>query len=174
MKRRNLKQRSLFLPLLAGLWLFQMAWALPEDRNLPVDIVSDTGEYFQEEGYGIYTGNVVLTQGTLEIKADKATFYLKEGALDYVVAESLQKGKLVKIKYLPNHDDPWVFGEGKTLHYYPNKELLTLLTNAEVIQANDVVKAEQIDYRLDTKKVTASRSKKEQIKITIQTGKGAK
>ncbi len=173
MKRKNLKKLALLAPFVLS-FFWQSTYALPEDRELPIDIVSDKGEYFQEEGYGIYTGNVVLTQGTLEIKADKATFYLKEGVLDYVVAESLEKDQLVKIKYLPNHDDPWVFGEGKTLHYYPNKELLTLLTNAEVIQANDVVKAEQIDYRLDTKKVTASRSKKEQIKITIQTGKGAK
>lgn len=150
------------------------SFALPEDRELPIDITSDEGEYHQEEGFGIYTGNVVFTQGKLEIKADKATFYLKDGALDYVKAEMLTKGKRVHIKDLPNKEDEWAYGKGEVLHYYPNKELLVLEVQAEVEQGGDIIKADTIDYHLDTKKAIAKRSENKQIQITIQTGKDKK
>lgn len=144
-----------------------LALALPEDRDEPLNIVSDEATYDQAKETGTYTGNVVMTQGHLEIKADQATFYLVEGELDYIVAT----GKLVKIKDLPKEDEPWVYGEGKSLHYYPNRDLLELRTDAKVTQAEDIVTADKIDYNLETRKINAYRNDQKQIHFTIKTKK---
>lgn len=161
------KGPGLWLALLVGFSFSQSAFALPEDRDKPLDIISDEAEYDQEKEMGTYTGNVVMTQGHLEIKADKATFYLVDGELDYIVAT----GKLVKIKDLPKKEDPWVYGEGKSLHYYPNRDLLELRTKAKVTQAKDIVTADKIDYNLETRKINAYRNDRKQIHFTIQTKK---
>jgi lipopolysaccharide export system protein LptA len=42
--------------------------------DAPLEIVSDKSEYLQNEGRGVYTGNVVATQGESKITTDKLTF----------------------------------------------------------------------------------------------------
>jgi lipopolysaccharide export system protein LptA len=44
------------------------------DRSeAPVEIKSDTGEYFQREGRGVYLGNVQANQGDSRVTTDKLT-----------------------------------------------------------------------------------------------------
>lgn len=43
------------------------------DSDAPVEITSQQGEYLQNEGRGVYTGDVVATQGESQIKTDKLT-----------------------------------------------------------------------------------------------------
>lgn len=42
--------------------------------DAPIEITSDQTEYRQNEGRGVYTGNVVATQGDSRITSDKLTF----------------------------------------------------------------------------------------------------
>lgn len=42
--------------------------------DAPLEIVSNKSEYLQNEGRGVYTGNVVATQGESRITTDKLTF----------------------------------------------------------------------------------------------------
>lgn len=48
------------------------------DSNAPIEITSRQGEYFQNEGRGIYTGNVVATQGDSRITTDKLTMMCRQ------------------------------------------------------------------------------------------------
>lgn len=44
------------------------------DRSeAPIEIKSDTGEYFQKEGRGVYIGNVQANQGNSRLTTDKLT-----------------------------------------------------------------------------------------------------
>lgn len=143
------------------------AFALQEDRQLPLDIVSDWSEFYNNEQgapSGIYRGNVVLTQGNLTIHADEATFKLIDGELDNIIAT----GNPVKIKDLPQLNEPWIFGEGLILSYFPKKELLVLEKNAKVEQKQDVVNANKITYDLNTRTINAERSPDERVHFTIQ------
>ena len=94
---------------LLAITLFSSAYALPEDSSLPIQITADTGGYDQKINEGFYDSNVIMTQGTLEIKADHAKFTMVNDELDQVIAT----GKLIKIKYLPEKNKPWVLGEGE-------------------------------------------------------------
>ncbi len=42
--------------------------------DAPLEIVADKSEYLQNEGRGVYTGNVVATQGDSKVTTDKLTF----------------------------------------------------------------------------------------------------
>lgn len=131
--------------------LFSVAHALPEDSSLPIQITADTGGYDQQINEGFYDSNVVMVQGTLEIQADHAKFTMVNDELDKVIAN----GKLIKIKYLPEKDKPWVFGEGEILEYFPKKNLLVLKKNAKLTQDTDIVEANVIEYDTLNKKVKA-------------------
>lgn len=141
-----------------------LAFALPEDRKLPLDINADWSEFSGGTPTGIYRGNVVLTQGNLKITADEAIFQLKEGELEYIIAT----GNPVKIKDLPQKDDGWIFGEGGSLSYYPKRHLLELEKNAKIEQNKDTVSANKITYNLETRKINAERSSKDRVHFTIQ------
>ena len=43
------------------------------NSDAPVEVTSRQGEYLQNEGRGVYTGDVVATQGDSQIKTDKLT-----------------------------------------------------------------------------------------------------
>ena len=143
---------------------FNVALATPEDRKLPLDINADWSEFTGGTPTGIYRGSVVLTQGHLTITADEAIFQLQDGELEYIIAT----GNPVKIKDLPKMDEPWVFGEGLTLSYYPKKQMLELKTNARVDQNKDTVTADLITYDLETRKINAERSPDDRVHFTIQ------
>ena len=42
--------------------------------DAPIEITSDKTEYLQNEGRGLYTGNVIATQGDSRITTDRLTF----------------------------------------------------------------------------------------------------
>src|SRR3954452_17901560 len=51
-----------------------LAHAERADREKPIAFTSDTGEVNYEKKTGVLTGNVVITQGTLTIKANRIDF----------------------------------------------------------------------------------------------------
>ncbi len=147
-----------------GSLCMSVAFATPEDRELPLDITADWSEFNNTTSTGIYRGNVVMNQGNLTIHADEATFQLVEGELDYIIAT----GAPVKIEDLPQLNDPWVYGEGLKLSYYPKKEVLILETEAQVEQKQDIVNANKIIYNLTTRTVNAERGDNERVHFTIK------
>lgn len=140
------------------------AFALPEDRQLPLYIDADWSEFTNGTPTGIYKGNVVMVQGNLEILADEAIFQMIDGELEYIIAT----GDMVKIKDLPKLNEPWVYGEGRKLSYFPKKQILELETDAQVEQNRDIVVANKIIYNLETRVINAERKDDGRVHFTIQ------
>lgn len=148
---------------LVGLTL-HTAFALPEDRQLPLYIDADWSEFTNGTPTGTYKGNVVMVQGNLEILADEAIFQMVDGELEYIIAT----GDMVKIKDLPKLNEPWVFGEGRKLSYFPKRQILELETDAQVEQNRDIVVANKIIYNLETRVINAERKEDGRVRFTIQ------
>src|SRR5690349_3417409 len=56
------------------------------DRNQPMDVEADrTDAELGDDGEAVLTGNVLITQGTLEVGADRATIHRKAGEISQVV-----------------------------------------------------------------------------------------
>ncbi|MDQ1092548.1 lipopolysaccharide export system protein LptA [Xanthomonas sacchari] len=77
---------------LLALLLPALAMAKSSDRNQPMDITSasQSGNMLDDDGKIRYTGNVVIIQGTLEIHADTADLFKKNGDIDRVVLTGKQ------------------------------------------------------------------------------------
>lgn len=77
---------------LLALLLPALAMAKSSDRNQPMDITSasQSGNMLDDNGKIRYSGNVVIIQGTLEIHADTADLFKKNGDIDRVVLTGKQ------------------------------------------------------------------------------------
>ncbi|MFP8967090.1 lipopolysaccharide transport periplasmic protein LptA [Pokkaliibacter sp. CJK22405] len=132
-----------------------VAQALPEDRNKPVRILSDNAALDDAKGTVTYTGKVKLTQGTLEIEADKVVLYLVNGELTRAKAF----GKPAHYQQLPSPNEPLTHAYGQTLDYDLSKETITAQENAKLTQAKDTFTGDKIIYDITQRTVNASGGK---------------
>lgn len=72
--------------LLLCLWSLP-GWGLSNDRNQPLQIEADKASLDEDTGIAVYTGNVLLQQGTLRFTGNRMTVYIKDDGVERVVLE---------------------------------------------------------------------------------------
>lgn len=130
---------------IAGLGLLfsaRLALGLESDSEQPIYIDSNNAVYDEKAQISTYTGNVLATQGSIKIDADKLVVYLKDGAITKLIAT----GKPSKFKQLPAVGKDEMHGEGLINEYYPDKNLLIFMHNASVWQGDAKQSSEYIEY----------------------------
>ena len=152
-------------PLLA---LVCSSWsiALEEDWEQEVVIYSQVGQLDRKHNVVIYTGNVVLTQGTLKIESDRLTVHSNGQEIEKAIAE----GKPARYQQQIQPDSPLTHAEALTIEFYADKQEATLIGQAKLTQASNVLTGERIHYDLNTEVVKAggghsSTSAPERIKV---------
>lgn len=123
----------------------RLAFGLETDSEQPVYIDSDTAVYDENTQVSTYIGNVIATQGSIKIDADKLVVYLKDGDIIKLVAT----GKPSKFEQLPAVGKEKMYGEGLINEFYPDKNLLIFMQNASVWQGDAKQSSDHIEY--DTK-----------------------
>ncbi len=116
--------------------------ALDSDSEQPIYIDSNTATYDDKAQTSVYTGNVVTIQGSLRVDSDKLVVYLKNGAIDKLIAT----GEPAKFEQLPAKGKEKIKGEALIGEYYPEKNLLILKKQAVVWQGGNKSASELIHY----------------------------
>ena len=128
-----------------------VAFALPDDANQPISIVADSAIKDDKLGLTIYEGNVSITQGSLNILADKVTIF--------IVAENVSKmvaiGSPASFKQQPNIDEKDVIAKADTIDYFIIDRKITLTENAFLNQDGSTLTGKVINYDLDGAKAEA-------------------
>lgn len=119
--------------------------ALESDSEQPIYIDSNTAVYDEKVQTSTYTGNVLATQGSIKIDAEKLVVYMKDGNITKLVAT----GRPSKFKQLPTVGKEEIYGEGLVNEFFPDKNLLIFTKNASVWQGDAKQSSEYIEY--DTK-----------------------
>lgn len=155
------------LTLLLGIVLLGMPGVVlsaPEDREQPIQLEADRAELDQKSGVSVYEGNVVITQGSMRLAADKATIFTDDGVFQRMEAT----GKPVKWRYKPADNKDELFGTSQRMEYDALKNLVTMTNSAKVIQNKDVFTGDRIEYDLTADLVKARGEDGRRIQITIQ------
>lgn len=131
--RRNLKPLASAL-CLCGLLAAGSAWALKTDKNQPINIHADHFEFKTEaknanNGTGVYTGHVIITQGSLEIDCDKAVLHVIDNELDSAEVY----GDPATFTQQPDTGEP-MHGQSQQLNYDVSHNQITLITSAKLTQ----------------------------------------
>lgn len=143
------------------------ASALKTDRNQPINIQADHGDFTNDSGTntgtGVYTGHVLITQGSIRITADKAVLHMRNGEIQTADIT----GSPASFQQQPD-SGARVTGTAAEITYSQNTDEVDLSGNAELHQGERLLTADVIHYNTSTEHVIALGGKSnERVHITI-------
>ena len=149
----SLKTLKLALGILMPLLLIQspLAHCLESDRYKPLKIISDTALIDEHDGTAVYTGNVILTQGTLKIIADKLSITTEDGKVAKVTAD----GEPALFSQVPEPNQAEVIAKAKSIDYLVRKQVLLLKRKASIVQDDNIFRGEKILYEIQSQRLQA-------------------
>ena len=101
--------------MLAG--LVPLAQAEKADRTKPMNIEADAMRYDDLKQTSVFTGNVIVTKGTITIRGDRIDVRQDPEGYQYGVVTAAP-GKLAYYKQRRDSgNDEWIEGEGETIEY---------------------------------------------------------
>lgn len=138
--------KSLFFALCLSCSIFALwsgsAWAEESDRDQPIELEADTVTVNDAKKISIYTGNVILNQGTLQIKADKMIVREDQDGFQH----STCTGNPTTFKQKRTGKNEWMQGSGQRIEYNARMDKVQLYTNAWVKRGEDIVTGDYISY----------------------------
>jgi len=134
-------------------WLVCAALASPAagfaeqgDRDKPVNIEADRLTIDDVKKESVFEGNVVVTQGTLLLKADKLIVKQDAAGFNYAYAY----GKPAHFRQKRDGYDEYIEGQGERLEYDGKADRMQVFTNAEIHKGADEVRGDFIAYDAKT------------------------
>jgi lipopolysaccharide export system protein LptA len=140
------------------------ALALPEDSQQEIRIASDSAFIDKIQGQLVYSGNVEMIQGTLNIKADSITLIRNDDGLQRIIA----KGKPAHYEQTIVANEGATVAYGHTIIFQAANEELTLLKNAGLEKQGNIFTGEKIVYLLKEQRIKADRADDERVHAIIQ------
>ena len=150
------------------------AWSLKNDTEQPIYIEADSATMDDEKQTAIYRGNVVATQGSIELKGHTLTVIEKNEGENKTI---ITKGNPCKFKQeLENKRGEFVRGHAKVCHYDSDSELMYLIGRAKLTQEGDTFQSDRIVYDRSRSLVKggAAAKGKQRIRIKIKSKKDEK
>lgn len=124
------------------------ALAQQNTSQLPIDLKADSGEYDAAKGIATYTGNVVITQGQMNLKGDRVVIRLDGGEVTSLEAW----GNLATFHYVPANEPP-IDGEGEYMKYTVATATVDIDKRAHVKQGKNETRANHLSYNLEKEHV---------------------
>lgn len=118
------------------------AWAEKADREKPVQIEADKMLADDSKKESVFEGNVVVTQGTLQIKGDRVIVRQDSEGFQYGIAY----GKPAAFRQKRDGVDEYIEGFAERLEYDGKKDFLQMFSSARLTKGTDEVRGDYISY----------------------------
>jgi lipopolysaccharide export system protein LptA len=132
--------------LCSALLLAAPAHAEKADRDKPVNLEADTVTLDDIKKISIYQGNVILSQGTLQLRADRMQVTQNADGLDRISAS----GRPVAFRQKLDGRDEYIDGFADRIEYDNVNGQLELIGQARLRRGNDELRGDQISYNANT------------------------
>jgi lipopolysaccharide export system protein LptA len=119
-----------------------LALAESADRDKPIDLEADTLKVDDAKQISTYSGNVILTQGTLVIRADKLIVREDSGGFQ----QSTSLGNPTTFKQKREGKNEYMEGSAQRIEYDGRMDKIQLYTKAWVKRGEDIVHGDYISY----------------------------
>lgn len=149
------------------------ALCLSGDQDQQIEIEADTGELDDANNLTIYSGRVIVKQGSIRITGDRMTvYYTEDNDIDVLVME----GSPATFRQLPDNSDTYDEAQAVRMEYHKPKNIVILTGQARVSQESGSISARRIEYdsALSRVKITSTPAetetgteKRERVKIII-------
>ncbi len=138
-----------------------------DESTLPVEVTADKLVSQEQKGESVYTGNVIITQGTTVIKGDKVTLHHPDRKL----AKAIVIGQPATFKRFLPEEQKWVNGHADQITYDTEQKTVLLEGDAYVNQeGQNSISGPKIYYDLTKKTLSAygDRDEKQRVKVIFQ------
>jgi len=151
-----------------------VAWALPSDREQPIEIEADHAQLDDERGITQYKGKAVLTQGSLRIEGDIITFYYDD---DKQISKAIAQGNPATYQQIQKRGEEPVRARALQMEYHAKTQKIYLIGQGHVWKSGDEFSGNRIEYDITKNIVNANSApvtvgnttqKRERIHIIIQ------
>lgn len=132
-------------------------YALNKDAEEPLEIFADSVMIDDAKGLSTFSGDAVITQGSLLLKANLIELYTDEKEVIKAVAKGSNS---VRAYYKQNQSSQPRFVEATaiTITYSLEKQFIYLTGKANLIQGFDSFSAGSLEYDIENDKVIAEKS----------------
>lgn len=127
---------------LSILLLPSLAWAEAADRGKPIELEADSMTVNDAKKTSTYTGNVILTQGTLVINADKLVVREDKDGFQHSTAT----GNPTTFRQKMEGKNEYMQGSAQRIEYDGRMDKIQLFTRAWVKRGEDIVHGDFISY----------------------------
>lgn len=158
--------KSLFrIPLLLGLLMPPLLHALTGDKEQPMLLEADSVSIDEGTGVSLYEGNVVITQGSLKLWADRLWIHRRDGKTEKLVSE----GSPTHFQQMTD-DNEEIRGHALRAEFYPERDELLLFDDAVLEQGADQFRSDRILYNRISAQVRAGTSAdgKQRVQVIIE------
>mgnify|MGYP000438886417 CR=1 FL=1 len=141
----NILNLRLYTLLCAAL-LATSAHAEKADRDKPINLEADTVTVDDIKKISVYQGNVVLSQGTLLLRADRVQVTQNDQGIDKVSAT----GHPVAFRQKLDGSDEYIEGYADRIEYDGVSSQVDLIGQAQLRRGSDELHGAQISYNANT------------------------
>lgn len=168
MRACKLHQTPLFL-ILIGLLLPAVCHGLSTDKDQPIHLEADSVEIDEASGVSVYQGNVIITQGSLKLWADKMWIHRSNGVTKKIITQ----GNPTHFRQLMDDSQEEIRGSAKQAEFFLDSDELHLSQDAVLEQAQDRFQSDRIIYLRSKSQVKAgvSAQGKERVRVIIEPAK---
>ena len=159
-------------------WIALLLWllaatpvlAMTGDRDQPMTLEADSVAIDEGTGVSLYEGNVIVTQGSLKLWADRLWIHRREGRTEKLISE----GAPTRFRQMTD-DRQEVRGRALRAEFYVDRDELLLFDEAVLEQGTDRFSSDRIVYNRTSAQVKAGASAegKQRVQVIIEPRKGA-
>jgi lipopolysaccharide export system protein LptA len=140
-----------------------------DDKSQPVNFNADSGEVNYQTKVGNLSGNVVITQGTMTIRADRITF--KQNADNSISATA--HGNPITFRQKRDGVDEYFEGFAQRAEYDGEKETLELFDRGLLKRGTDEIRSNYISYNTRSEQFRAE-GRPDAAGVPANSGPGAR
>ncbi len=143
------------------------AIALDSDSDQPMFVEADAAELDEKQSISLYLGNVEVQQGSMRILADEVLVHHKPNRQPRKI---IAIGNPVRYRQVLDNDPEEVRARAQRMEYEADREEITLIDDAELLQGEDRFASDRIVYNRITDRLTAGSSARgrQRVKIRIE------
>jgi lipopolysaccharide export system protein LptA len=139
---KTFRSATFLIFLTVGLFVSIDALALPDDRQQTISIESDSAERNQKTGLTVYSGNVIISQGSILIEADQITLHYEGSKISRI--ECI--GTPASYQQKPQMEGAMLVARAEHIDYLLADDKIFLKRNAVLSRNGTIVKGDSIDY----------------------------
>ncbi len=138
--------------------------ALPSDANQSIKLLADKATYSERTGVTSYSGNVIITQGSLKLTADNITVNLSQ---ERSINSAVATGRPATMQQIVTQEKGLAKGQANKIDYNAVTGIVTLTGNARLVQNGASFAGNVIRYSLKAGDVEATAGGNQRVELVF-------